>query len=165
MTSSSTERKLTGRAVLIMLLAFFGLVIGVNMLMMKFAIDTLPGTEVDSAYRASLAFTSEIAAAREQERRGWRVDARVMRAADGSATLAVEARDRSGAPVSGVEFTARLARPTDKRADRTVALSPRELGAYRGNVSGLDPGQWDLVTEAEGSAGRLFLSTTRIVLN
>ena len=39
MTSSSTERKLTGRAVLIMLLAFFGLVIGVNLLSAVWGIE------------------------------------------------------------------------------------------------------------------------------
>ena len=158
-------KPLTGRTVLICLLAFFGVVIGANLVMMKFAMDTLPGTEVDSAYRASLAFNSDIAAARAQERRGWQVNAHVERKADGVALVAVEARDRNGAPVSGVGFTARLARPTDKRADRVVALDERGSGAFRGTTSGIEPGQWDLIIEADGNAGRLFLSTTRVILN
>jgi nitrogen fixation protein FixH len=49
-------RPLTGRMVLIILLAFFGTVIGVNVTMMKLAIATLPGTEVDSAYSASIGY-------------------------------------------------------------------------------------------------------------
>ena len=53
-----------GRKVLFMLLGFFGVVFGVNFLMMKLAIDTLPGTEVDSAYSASLAYEQDIVAAR-----------------------------------------------------------------------------------------------------
>ena len=65
------QRPLTGKAVLIMLLAFFGTVVGVNMTMMKMAIDTLSGTEVDSAYSASLAYTSEIGAAHAQSDRRW----------------------------------------------------------------------------------------------
>jgi len=165
MASSLSENKLTGRVVLIMLLAFFGVVVGVNMLMMKFAIDTLSGTEVDSANRASLAFNSDVAAARAQERRGWQVNAHLERKADGVAVVAVEARDRAGAPLSGIGFTARLARPTDKRADRVVTLAERSSGAFRGTTSGIDPGQWDLVIEADGNAGRLFLSTTRVILN
>jgi nitrogen fixation protein FixH len=165
MTSLPSERRLTGRTVLITLLVFFGIVISVNMTMMKLAIDTLSGTEVDSAYRASLAFKSEIAAAREQERRGWRIDAHVERNVDGVALVAVEARDRAGAPLSGVDFTVRLARPTDKRADRTIALAERNSGIFRGAASDIGPGQWDLIIEAEGAAGRLFLSTTRVVLN
>ena len=67
--SSNTPRPLTGRRVLFYLVAFFGIVIGVNVVMMKLAIDTLPGTEVDSAYRASLAYKNEIAAAQDQNRR------------------------------------------------------------------------------------------------
>jgi nitrogen fixation protein FixH len=77
MSKPKPARPLTGRMVLLCLLAFFGTVIGVNMLMMKFAIDTLSGTEVDSAYRASLAYENEIAAARDQNRRNWKVDAHV----------------------------------------------------------------------------------------
>ncbi|MFX4450820.1 FixH family protein, partial [Acinetobacter baumannii] len=83
----ATPRPLTGRAVLFCLIAFFGTVIGVNMLMMKLAIDTLPGTEVDSAYRASLAYKNEIQAADEQNRRSWKVEAHVERRADGAATV------------------------------------------------------------------------------
>lgn len=165
MNQSTPERPLTGRIVLIALLAFFGIVIAANLTMIKFAIDTLPGTEVDSAYRASLAFKSEIAAAREQERRGWRIDAHVERNSDGLARIALEARDRAGAPLSGIGFVARLARPADKRADRVIALTERGAGAFRGSAPGIEPGQWDLVIEAEGAQGRLFLSTNRIVLN
>jgi nitrogen fixation protein FixH len=161
---TDTGKRLTGRTVLMCLIAFFGVVIGANLTMMKFAMDTLPGTEVDSAYRASLAFNSDIAAARAQEQRGWRVNAHVERKTDGVTLFAIEARDKNGAPLSGVDFTARLARPTDKRADRVVALDERGSGAFRGTAAGVDPGQWDLVIEAEGTGGRLFLSTTRVVL-
>jgi nitrogen fixation protein FixH len=162
---TDSGKPLTGRAVLMCLLAFFAVVISANLVMMKFAMETLPGTEVDSAYRASLAFNSDIAAARAQEQRGWHVNAHVERKADGAALVNVEARDRNGAPLSGVDFTARLARPTDKRADRIVVLDQRGSGTFRGVAAGIHPGQWDLVIEAEGASGRLFLSTSRIILN
>ncbi len=53
--SSSAIRPITGRFVLIAVVCFFAVVIGVNTVMMRFAIATLPGTDVDSAYSASLA--------------------------------------------------------------------------------------------------------------
>src|SRR3954465_13344594 len=102
---TTAPRPLTGRMVFACLIAFFGVVIGVNMLMMKLAIDTLPGTEVDSAYGASLAYGREIVAARDQDSRGWNVDAHVERRADGSATLRVDARDAGGVPLSGLKFS------------------------------------------------------------
>src|SRR5580693_6608696 len=88
-----TERPLTGRMVLVMLLAFFGTVIGVNVTMMKLAIATLPGTEVDSAYSASIGYEKEIRAAEDQAARDWRVEAHIVRNRDGVATLEVAAHD------------------------------------------------------------------------
>ena len=44
-----SPKPLTGGKVLAMLIAFFGVVIGVNMIMMRLAIQTMPGTDVDSA--------------------------------------------------------------------------------------------------------------------
>src|SRR5665811_2579862 len=95
--SPVSPKPLTGRMVLFMLVAFFGVVFGVNFLMMKLAIDTLPGTEVDSAYSASLAYEKEIAAAHDQDARAWKVNAHVQRGTDGGATVQVEARDNKGA--------------------------------------------------------------------
>ncbi len=78
-SSPISPKPLTGRTVFFLLVAFFGVVIGVNLVMMRFAIKTLPGTEVDSAYSASLAYEKEIAAARDQNARNWQVDAHVER--------------------------------------------------------------------------------------
>ena len=74
------------------------------------AIQTLPGTEVDSAYSASLAYEKEIATARAQSARNWKVDAHVERSGQGGATLQVEARDNDGRPMSGLKFHGRFER-------------------------------------------------------
>jgi nitrogen fixation protein FixH len=148
-----------------MLIAFFGVVIGVNMIMMRLAIRTLPGTEVDSAYSASLAYENEIAAAHEQNARHWSVDARIGRDARGDATLQVEARDKNGTPMSGLKFQGRFERPIDRRADKPVELAEVGVGVYRGNAGEVAPGQWDLVLEGEAAGRRMFLSRNRVLLN
>lgn len=163
MDAPATKR-LTGRTVLICLLGFFGIVIGVNVVMMTLAIETLPGTEVDSAYKASLAFNHEISAARQQVTRGWRITAHVERAPDGHADVLVEARDRAGAPLTNIIFSARLERPTDQRADRLVRLREKEVGIYRGEAENVAVGLWDIVLEGERGKERVFLSRNRIVL-
>jgi nitrogen fixation protein FixH len=162
---SSSPKPLTGRKVLAMLVAFFGIVIVVNMTMMKLAILTLPGTEVDSAYSASLAYEKEIVAARDQNARNWTVDAHVQRSGQGSATLQVEARDRNGRPMSGLKFRGRFERPTDRRADLPVVLAEVGIGIYRGSAPEIAPGQWDLVLEGVSAGQRLFLSKNRVLLN
>jgi nitrogen fixation protein FixH len=165
MTTSATVRPLTGRTVLICMIVFFGIIIGVNVVMAKLAIDTLPGVEVESAYSASLAYEGEIGAAREQAARAWKVNARVERAADGRAEVRVEARDRNGAPIQGLNFTSRLERPADRRADRPVELTDAGAAQYHGNVTELAAGLWDLVLEGDVAGKRLFLSKNRLVLN
>jgi nitrogen fixation protein FixH len=165
MPARRSPKPLTGFKVLLMLLAFFGVVIGVNVIMMRLAIVTLPGTEVDSAYSASLGYEKEIVAARDQEARHWQVDAHVERAADGAAVLRVEARDRDGKPVTGLKFQGRFERPADKRADLSVALPEIGIGIYRGRGEIIAPGQWDLVLEGDSATGRMFLSKNRVVLN
>jgi nitrogen fixation protein FixH len=165
MSSRVSLKPLTGLKVFLMLVAFFGVVIGVNVTMMRLAIETLPGTEVDSAYSASLGYEKEIVAARDQEARHWQVDAHVERAADGAAVLRVEARDKDGKPITGLKFQGRFERPADKRADLTVALTEVGIGTYRGSAEKVLPGQWDLVLEGDAAAGRMFLSKNRVVLN
>ena len=161
----ASPKPLTGRTVLLVLLTFFGVVFGVNFIMMKLAIDTLPGTEVDSAYSASLGYEKEIAAARDQNMRNWQVDAHILRRVDGDATLRVEVRDNGGAPIPGLKFLGRLERPTDRRADRAVELAEVGRGIYRGIASLVAAGQWDLVLEGEAAGRRMFLSKNRVLLN
>jgi nitrogen fixation protein FixH len=159
------QSPLTGRFVFLTLLSFFGVVFAVNFVMMKLAIDTLPGTEVDSTYSASLAFGKEIAAARDQDARSWRVDAHIQRGAQGDATLQVEARDNRGRPISGLKFQGRLERPTDRRADRPLAFAEVGIGVYRGTATLVAAGQWDLVIEGDAAGKRMFLSKNRVLLN
>src|SRR3569623_2915345 len=116
-------KPLTGTKVFLMLVAFFGIVIGVNVTMMKLAIATLPGTDVDSPYAAGLAYDREISAAQDQAARKWKVSAHIARRGAGNAELQVEARDAAGQPLTGLTFAGRLERPTDKRADMAVELA------------------------------------------
>jgi nitrogen fixation protein FixH len=165
MNRAPTAKPLTGRMVLAMLVAFFGVVFGVNFLMMRLAIQTLPGVEVDSAYSASLGYEKEIATAREQAARDWKVDAHVERSGQGGATLQVEARDSTGRPMTGLTFEGRFERPTDRRADLPVTLAEVGIGIYRGSASAIAAGQWDLVLEGVSAGQRMFMSKNRVVLN
>jgi nitrogen fixation protein FixH len=164
-TSKVPGRPITGRFVFIAVASFFAIVIGVNVVMMRLAIATLPGTQVDSAYSASLAYQREIQAARAQNDRNWKIVAHIERASDGVARLALEAKAPDGKPLAGLSVFGRLERPTDRRADQAFDISESGGGSYAGIARSVAAGQWDLVIEADRDGRRLFLSRNRIVLN
>jgi nitrogen fixation protein FixH len=160
----ATARPLTGRAVLVSLLGFFGVVIGVNGVMMALAIGTMPGLESEKPYQAGVAYNAEIDTARAQAARHWTVASHVGRGGGGHATVRVEARDAEGASVGGLTVTVRLMRPTDKRADRAIWLGEHEPGTYLGEAADVAPGVWDVELEAAHASERLFRSRNRVIL-
>ncbi len=161
---SRDRGKVTGRLVLVSLLAFFAVVIGVNVVMMTLAISTMPGTEVESPYLAGIKYNGEITSARAQAERGWRLTSHVARGIDGRVAVTVEARDRAGVPLAGLAMSLRLARPTDSRADHAVVLTERSGGTYVGEAADVVAGIWDLELEADRGTERMFLSKNRISL-
>jgi nitrogen fixation protein FixH len=157
-----TDFRVTGRMVLIGFIAFFGVVAGVNAIMIHAAISTFGGVETESSYRAGLAFANEMASAQAQDARHWSVTAKA--ALEGDATVVeVTARDAAGRPVPSLAATAQLVRPTDRRADHAVPLSGYGTGLFRGTTA-VAAGQWDLVIELSRDGERLFRSKNRVWL-
>lgn len=160
---SKQPRELTGRMVLAGLLAFFGIVLGANGMLVHKALSTFGGVETDSSYRAGQLFERDVAMARAQDAQHWRVEASVTPATDGSALLDIVAHDGAGLAVAGIDVTATFERPTDRRLDRSVAVSEAAPGHFRGSAA-ISPGQWDLVIELTRQGERQFRSRNRIVL-
>ena len=159
---NTCTRPLTGRTVLICLIAFFGVISVVNGIMIRAAVTTFGGVETSSSYQAGLAFSRETAAIRAQDARHWQVKADVRR--DGERTLVeIDARDAEGRPLAGLNATARLQHPADRRSDRDVTLNEVASGRFRGAVGTL-AGQWDLTIELTREGERLFRSRNRVVL-
>ena len=71
-------RELTGRAVLVCFLGFFGIVLAANALLVQVATSTFGGLETGSSYKAGLMFTREMAQAERQRALRWQ-SARPMR--------------------------------------------------------------------------------------
>ncbi len=149
--------------VLLGLLAFFAVVVGANGMLVHKALSTFGGVETDSSYRAGQLFERDVAMARAQGAQHWRVEASVTSAADGSALLDIVAHDDAGLAVAGIDATATFERPTDRRLDRSVAVSEDAPGHFRGSAA-ISPGQWDLVIELSRQGERQFRSKNRIVL-
>ena len=161
--NNSGPRPVTGRMVLACLIAFFGIVAGVNAIMIRVAVSTFGGVETASAYQAGLSYTREAHAAHTQDALNWQVKASV-RASAGTTRVEIDARDAEGRALTGLQAAARLERPTDRRADQTVTLHEDGSGHFRGTAAPRS-GQWDLVIELSSGNERVFRSRNRVVLN
>jgi nitrogen fixation protein FixH len=156
-------KEITGRMVLICLVAFFAVVAGVNFILVEAAISTFGGLETDSSYRAGLAFSGEIAAAQAQEARHWRVGAKILPANDGSTIVEMSVQDATGQSLAGLDAVVRLAHPTDRRLDHALAMHEDSPGRFRGNTTPAK-GEWDLIIELSRGEERLFRSRNRVSL-
>ena len=154
--------ELTGRAVLLWLVGFFGLVFVVNAIMAKAAISTFGGVDTKSSYEAGRMFESEVARAEAQAARDWRVDAHLAPVGD-KQELTVDISDAKGAPVTGVGVQATLAHPVDERKDVAFALAESSPGVYRGQAS-VAGGVWELNLLVAHGTQQLFQSKNRVIV-
>jgi nitrogen fixation protein FixH len=161
-TGGGRPKEVTGRMVLICCVAFFAVVAGVNAIMIRAAVSTFGGVEMDNAYQAGLAFAREIAAAQAQDALHWDVRARVSAGATAT-DVEVSAVDAAGARLAGLEASARLVHPADKRSDHVVALREAGPGRFVGSTD-VVAGQWELVLELSRDGARVFRSRNRVYL-
>jgi nitrogen fixation protein FixH len=156
-------RMLTGRAVLLWLVAFFGAVFAVNGVLVGAAISTFGGVETASSYKAGLQFGREVVVAERQDALHWQVSGKLTRDGAGQAVLDVTARDAGGAPLAGLHAGARLAHPADERLDHVIEVRPLAAGVFHG-AAPAQPGQWDLIVDLYRGDKRVFRSQSRVTL-
>ncbi len=135
-------REITGKHVLIGLLAFFSLMLAVNGVFVYVATTTFPGVSTDDAYRKGLHYNQTITSFEEQQVAGWNTKAAL---ADGMVRL--EVRRQDGSPVNGLDLVSTLGRPTTTAEDRPLEFRRAGEGRYIANAGALEPGQWHLTAE------------------
>jgi nitrogen fixation protein FixH len=136
----------TGRKMLAVTVAFFGVIITVNGVMAWKAVSTFPGLEVTNGYVASQTWDAEMAA---QKALGWRLEARY---AAGALELAFTESDGRPAAIAGLSVL--VGRPAAATED-VYPVFAEEGGVYRAPLA-LGPGKWMLRVEAEAPDGTRF---------
>lgn len=140
------QAELTGRKVLAITLAGFGVVVGVNLALAFFAVSSFPGLEVPNSYVASQRFDADRTA---QDALGWTVtpdyDGHVL-------TLAI--RDAQGNPARVASLTATVGRPTHVRDDVTPQFT-YQGGLFTAPLA-LAPGIWNIHVTASAFDGTQF---------
>ncbi len=130
---------MNGRKVLLMLVAFFGVIFCVNGVFAYFAVSTFNGLVTEGSYRKGLQYDKQLAAEAAQQRLGWTTALDLS--ADGR-KLRFSVMDSNGRPVSGRQVRVELGRPATDRFDRRVVLRESGPGTYASDVALPGAGNW-----------------------
>ena len=146
MSPDKPARPLTGRKVLMIAVAFFGVIISVNVYMMMQAVGGFPGLVEKHPYRASQTFDKTRNA---QIAQGWRAGVAWQ-----DDVLEATLTDRDGAPLRGLIVTVDIGRPATRQGERIITLVPTadRPGVYAADLI-LDPGRWRAEMTAVDGAG------------
>ena len=140
-TSKATKGEFTGRHMWLVVIAFFGTIIAVNITMAVVASTSWTGLVVQNSYVASQEFEDKRLAHLAQLDAGWRSS---LSYAGGTALLSVT--DGTGQPVELGEPVLQINRPVGGHDDQQVALTRQPDGTYAGPVT-LGPGVWEAIVD------------------
>lgn len=146
------EFRITGRAVLLGLIAFFGVIIAVNLGLVYFALHSWPGLSTDDAYQKGLHYNDTLASAAKQSELGWQS---VIRYAPKEG-LAVDLHRHDGAPIPGLRVTARIERAVGEPMRHDVTFTEVMPGTYGSPLKLEKAGRWLIEVTAVDSAGNSY---------
>lgn len=138
-----TEKKLTGRHVLMMLAGFFGVMIVANIAFVYFALTTFTGLSTENSYNRGLHYNRELQAQSAQDALLWQADVQIFSPAGKEGHVTLNLRDQNGALISDLEIIAHIRNPVDDEGDVDLVLLPGSDG-YSASFTLSRAGQWDL---------------------
>lgn len=126
------SRRITGRHATVALVAFFGVVVAVNLIMASFATSTFGGVVVENSYVASQKYNDWLAAAERQKELGWKI----------SPGVDEERHVTVNAVIEGAEVRGYARHPLGREPDVSLTFVARD-GGFR-SVTPLPAGRWNV---------------------
>lgn len=145
----------TGKHMLFSMVAFFGVIITVNMIMARFAVTTWSGLVVPNTYVASQQFNAKAEESRAIAAKGYAVELRSD--AEG---LSVVLTDNQGQPADAQSVSAALRRPVGTDDDREIVFKARGEGVFTA-PGRLAEGEWIAHLTAKGDGQILYQKARR----
>ena len=149
-------RAFTGRHMLAAMVAFFGVIVAVNLAMATFAMKSWTGVVVQNSYVASQEFNDRAEAGRAQAALGWQSEL-----AYSNGELRYRLVHDNGSAVALTNLQVTLGRPAYEADDATIVLAPTDGGGFGSNIK-LGDGQWIVRVSAEAGLAEPWLDIRRI---
>ncbi len=163
MSKAGNEKgKLTGRHVLIMVIAFFGVMLVANVIFIRAAVNTFPGVSEEKSYFQGLHYNDTLAERAAQSQLGWAAEVmEVARNGEGGRIVIRMVKDDTA--LTSLVLTGVLKRPAHSTEDQALAFNPLGEGLYEAEVAAFGPGAWDMVLRAENNLGETLDAEARII--
>ncbi|MCY0095738.1 FixH family protein [Hoeflea ulvae] len=143
-------KEFTGRHMLFTMVAFFGVIITVNLIMARFAVTTWSGLVVPNTYVASQQFNAKAAESRDIAALGYQLE--FGSDVDG---LSIRFSDRRGEPALADSMVVALRRPVGTDQDRELVMVRGSDGIYRAEGQ-LAQGEWIATVTASNNGQTLY---------
>lgn len=145
------KNRLTGRAVLIWLVAFFGVIAAVDGTFIATSVSTYRGEDEQKPYLQGVEYNATLARRAAQQRNGWTAHIALDRSGAG-ARIDVVLMDRQGRPKDVAGLTGELRHPSDENRDRPLRFHAQGGGRYEARVDGVARGAWDVLIASNSNA-------------
>lgn len=152
----SEKGRITGWHVLIAVVAFFGVIIGVDTFFIIKAYSTFSGEVASNPYEAGMAFNHTLAQRQREVALGWTAVVEIPR----PGVVALRMNDKAGQPLTTLSVTGTLERPATETGRQVLDFKPAGDGWYQ--ASARLEGAWDLRATARNARDK-FEVETRLV--
>ncbi|WP_319802012.1 FixH family protein [Azospirillum fermentarium] len=133
--------------------AAFMVVLAVNGVMIYVATSTYTGLETEEHFMKGIKYNDDLAGARAQAARAWKVSLDFTSPEDRKGLVAVTLHDKYGNLLKDARVTVSFTRPTNQGYDQTLDLPYLGEGRYAQPVEFAMAGVWDMRVKIDHSTG------------
>lgn len=155
---TKTSGTFTGWHMLGIMLAFFGVIIAVNLVMAYNAVNSWSGLVVPNTYVASQEFNAKAATGKEQAALQWQAKPSYE-----NGVFTYRLNDRDGNAVAATGATAEFKRPVGDAHDTVVELAVIDQGVLRAPVE-LGEGSWIMEVNTDAGLDNPYRHVLRIII-
>jgi len=148
----------TGRHMLMIMVAFFGVIIAVNIGMARLAGSSFGGLVVKNSYVASQEFNEKLEQSREQLALGWTPTFQVVKG-----TIRYRLTDKDGNIVAATAASVQFRHPSYEAADWSVPLKRADDGSFEA-VQAARNGTWIVQIDSDVGRAAPYRDVRRIVI-
>ncbi len=164
--TNSSKTKLTGKHVLFMFLAFFGVIFIVNGIFLSQAIKSFPGEISKKSYVQGINYNDTIHEKHQQVLLGWRSEIGVMHSEDTQKNSVLVARffDKDDQPLNELQVNAVLNQHSSKHQNVSFPMQFSANGEYAHPIDSLETGRWTVQIEVKKSSEIFFKAQKEIFI-